>query len=170
MEYNFSEIEKKWQAEWEKNETYKVSNKSDKQPFYVLDMFPYPSGAGLHVGHPLGYIASDIKAFETFVAAVDVAGNIAERVSHVKACARWIREHVEHVERLFITLVADFVGLIFLPLCLPLFLYFRKVVFHKTKFCAQNYCFFGIYARICIKLYKNNPKKTLGNKAKRKRK
>ena len=60
MEYNFSEIEKKWQAEWEKNETYKVSNKSDKQPFYVLDMFPYPSGAGLHVGHPLGYIASDI--------------------------------------------------------------------------------------------------------------
>ena len=60
MEYNFTEIEKKWQAEWEKNETYKVSNQSDKQPFYVLDMFPYPSGAGLHVGHPLGYIASDI--------------------------------------------------------------------------------------------------------------
>ena len=60
MDYNFSEIEQKWQAEWEKDHTYRVSNKSDKQPFYVLDMFPYPSGAGLHVGHPLGYIASDI--------------------------------------------------------------------------------------------------------------
>ena len=60
MEYNFSEIEKKWQAQWAEKGVYSVSNKSDKQPFYVLDMFPYPSGAGLHVGHPLGYIASDI--------------------------------------------------------------------------------------------------------------
>ena len=60
MDYNFSEIEKKWQTEWDKNGTYAVSNQSDKKPFYVLDMFPYPSGAGLHVGHPLGYIASDI--------------------------------------------------------------------------------------------------------------
>ena len=60
MEYNFNDIEKKWQAEWAKAGTYKVSNQSDKKPFYVLDMFPYPSGAGLHVGHPLGYIASDI--------------------------------------------------------------------------------------------------------------
>ncbi len=60
MEYNFSEIEKKWQAQWAEKGVYRVSNKSDKQPFYVLDMFPYPSGAGLHVGHPLGYIASDI--------------------------------------------------------------------------------------------------------------
>ena len=60
MDYNFNEIEKKWQAEWAKAGTYKVSNQSDKKPFYVLDMFPYPSGAGLHVGHPLGYIASDI--------------------------------------------------------------------------------------------------------------
>ena len=60
MDYNFSEIEKKWQAEWAKAGTYRVSNQSDKKPFYVLDMFPYPSGAGLHVGHPLGYIASDI--------------------------------------------------------------------------------------------------------------
>ena len=60
MEYNFSEIEKKWQEAWEKAEAYKVSNKSDKPHYYVLDMFPYPSGAGLHVGHPLGYIASDI--------------------------------------------------------------------------------------------------------------
>ena len=60
MDYNFSENEKKWQAEWAKAGTYKVSNQSDKKPFYVLDMFPYPSGAGLHVGHPLGYIASDI--------------------------------------------------------------------------------------------------------------
>ena len=60
MDYNFSEIEKKWQEQWDKDQTYHVSNESDKQPFYVLDMFPYPSGAGLHVGHPLGYIASDI--------------------------------------------------------------------------------------------------------------
>ena len=60
MDCNFSEIEKKWQAEWAKAGTYRVSNQSDKKPFYVLDMFPYPSGAGLHVGHPLGYIASDI--------------------------------------------------------------------------------------------------------------
>lgn len=60
MDYNFSEIEKKWQTEWAKSGTYRVSNQSDKKPFYVLDMFPYPSGAGLHVGHPLGYIASDI--------------------------------------------------------------------------------------------------------------
>ena len=60
MEYNFSEIEQKWQEAWEKAEAYKVSNQSDKPHYYVLDMFPYPSGAGLHVGHPLGYIASDI--------------------------------------------------------------------------------------------------------------
>ncbi len=60
MEYNFQEIEKRWQEAWENAGTYKVSNRSDKKPFYVLDMFPYPSGAGLHVGHPLGYIASDI--------------------------------------------------------------------------------------------------------------
>lgn len=60
MEYNFSEIEKKWQGYWAINQSFKVTNKSDKPKFYVLDMFPYPSGAGLHVGHPLGYIASDI--------------------------------------------------------------------------------------------------------------
>ena len=60
MDYNFPDIEKKWQAQWAEKGVYRVSNKSDKQPFYVLDMFPYPSGAGLHVGHPLGYIASDI--------------------------------------------------------------------------------------------------------------
>ena len=60
MEYNFSEIERKWQKAWTDAEAYKVSNESDKPHFYVLDMFPYPSGAGLHVGHPLGYIASDI--------------------------------------------------------------------------------------------------------------
>lgn len=62
MEYNFREIEKKWQAFWQESETYHVHNDSPKPPFYVLDMFPYPSGAGLHVGHPLGYIASDIFA------------------------------------------------------------------------------------------------------------
>lgn len=60
MEYNFRDIEKKWQAHWKSSGTYKVSNESGKPKFYVLDMFPYPSGAGLHVGHPLGYIASDI--------------------------------------------------------------------------------------------------------------
>ena len=60
MEYNFSDIESRWQKEWDKQGVYTVSNESDKKPYYVLDMFPYPSGAGLHVGHPLGYIASDI--------------------------------------------------------------------------------------------------------------
>ena len=60
MEYNFSEIEQKWQANWKKNNTYKTEIDQNKPKFYVLDMFPYPSGAGLHVGHPLGYIASDI--------------------------------------------------------------------------------------------------------------
>jgi leucyl-tRNA synthetase len=60
MEYKFSEIEKKWQAAWKTSDAYKVSNTSSKPKYYVLDMFPYPSGAGLHVGHPLGYIASDI--------------------------------------------------------------------------------------------------------------
>ncbi len=60
MEYNFKEIEKRWQKFWVDNNTYKVTEDSDRPKFYVLDMFPYPSGAGLHVGHPLGYIASDI--------------------------------------------------------------------------------------------------------------
>ena len=60
MEYNFSELEQKWQGKWNESKAYKVSNTSDKPKYYVLDMFPYPSGAGLHVGHPLGYIASDI--------------------------------------------------------------------------------------------------------------
>jgi leucyl-tRNA synthetase len=60
MQYNFNEIEAKWQNYWAENQTFKATNGSDKPKFYVLDMFPYPSGAGLHVGHPLGYIASDI--------------------------------------------------------------------------------------------------------------
>ena len=60
MEYNHKEIEKKWQLYWKENKTYKVDVNKDKPKYYVLDMFPYPSGAGLHVGHPLGYIASDI--------------------------------------------------------------------------------------------------------------
>ena len=62
MQYNHQEIEKKWQEFWSKNQTFKASNNSTKPKYYVLDMFPYPSGAGLHVGHPLGYIASDIYA------------------------------------------------------------------------------------------------------------
>ncbi|MCX6246291.1 MAG: leucine--tRNA ligase [Bacteroidetes bacterium] len=60
MEYNFSGIEKKWQEAWMKNKTFRAETDPSKPKFYVLDMFPYPSGAGLHVGHPLGYIASDI--------------------------------------------------------------------------------------------------------------
>jgi len=62
MDYNFQEIEQKWQEFWQKDQTFAAKNNSAKEKFYVLDMFPYPSGAGLHVGHPLGYIASDIYA------------------------------------------------------------------------------------------------------------
>lgn len=62
MEYNFREIEKKWQQKWVDDKTYKVAEDKNREKFYVLNMFPYPSGAGLHVGHPLGYIASDIYA------------------------------------------------------------------------------------------------------------
>ena len=62
MQYNHQEIEKNWQKYWAENQTFKASNTSDLPKYYVLDMFPYPSGAGLHVGHPLGYIASDIYA------------------------------------------------------------------------------------------------------------
>ena len=60
MKYDFRNIEKKWQKYWLKNKTFKAYNNSKKPKYYVLDMFPYPSGSGLHVGHPLGYIASDI--------------------------------------------------------------------------------------------------------------
>jgi leucyl-tRNA synthetase/very-short-patch-repair endonuclease len=62
MDYNFSEIERKWQQHWQENQTYRVTEQTESPKYYVLDMFPYPSGAGLHVGHPLGYIASDIIA------------------------------------------------------------------------------------------------------------
>src|SRR5689334_13630023 len=62
MEYEFRNIEKKWQQQWRETDAYQVSNDSPKPKCYVLDMFPYPSGARLHVGHPLGYIASDIYA------------------------------------------------------------------------------------------------------------
>ena len=62
MTYNFNEIEQKWQKRWKENKTYRIVENEDKKKFYVLNMFPYPSGAGLHVGHPLGYIASDIFA------------------------------------------------------------------------------------------------------------
>ncbi|HTA61983.1 MAG TPA: class I tRNA ligase family protein, partial [Bacteroidia bacterium] len=62
MEYNFKKIEGDWQKYWKDNSTFAADNNSTKPKYYVLDMFPYPSGAGLHVGHPLGYIASDIYA------------------------------------------------------------------------------------------------------------
>ena len=60
MAYNPKEIREKWQGRWKENNTYKVALDPSKPKFYVLDMFPYPSGSGLHVGHPLGYVASDI--------------------------------------------------------------------------------------------------------------
>ncbi|MFY7957794.1 MAG: class I tRNA ligase family protein, partial [Flavobacterium macrobrachii] len=62
MKYHHEKVEEKWQQYWAKNQTFAASNNSEKPKYYVLDMFPYPSGAGLHVGHPLGYIASDIVA------------------------------------------------------------------------------------------------------------
>ena len=62
MEYNFREVEAKWRAKWASDKTFKTGDDKNKPKSYVLDMFPYPSGAGLHVGHPLGYIASDIYA------------------------------------------------------------------------------------------------------------
>ncbi|MDP4131084.1 MAG: class I tRNA ligase family protein [Bacteroidota bacterium] len=62
MEYSFSSLERKWQEQWTAGQVYRVNNNSPKPKYYVLDMFPYPSGTGLHVGHPLGYIASDIFA------------------------------------------------------------------------------------------------------------
>ena len=62
MDYNFQDIEKKWRQTWAAEKTYHVGEDTTKPKYYVLNMFPYPSGAGLHVGHPLGYIASDIYA------------------------------------------------------------------------------------------------------------
>ena len=62
MDFNAASIEQKWRKYWQENKTYKVTDDVTKPKYYVLDMFPYPSGAGLHVGHPLGYIASDIYA------------------------------------------------------------------------------------------------------------
>ncbi|HMB65318.1 MAG TPA: class I tRNA ligase family protein, partial [Patescibacteria group bacterium] len=62
MMYDHKQIEKKWQEEWEKQGLYKTSEDRDKQKYYILDMFPYPSGAGLHIGHPRGFIATDVFA------------------------------------------------------------------------------------------------------------
>ena len=65
MEYNFREIEQKWQQRWATNETYKVKEDPKREKFYVLNMFPYPSGAGLHVGHPLGYSFRHLCTLQT---------------------------------------------------------------------------------------------------------
>ena len=65
MEYNFREIEKKWHQKWVENKTYKVTEDENKKKFYVLNMFPYPSGAGLHVGHPLAVSYTHLRAHET---------------------------------------------------------------------------------------------------------
>ena len=73
-------IEEKWREEWQKRHVYRVENQSDKPKYYVLDMFPYPSGAGLHVGHPLGYIASDIVAR-------------FKRLRDLMYCIRWALMH-----------------------------------------------------------------------------
>ena len=62
QEYEFSTIERKWQEFWENEKTFRAEEESDKTKYYALDMFPYPSGAGLHIGHPEGYVASDILA------------------------------------------------------------------------------------------------------------
>ena len=62
MNYDFNQIEARWQKYWADNNVYKATNNSTQPKYYILDMFPYPSGAGLHVGHPLGYIATDIYA------------------------------------------------------------------------------------------------------------
>ena len=62
MDYDFKRIEQKWQSYWAEHQTFKTNEDSSEPKYYILDMFPYPSGAGLHVGHPLGYIASDIFA------------------------------------------------------------------------------------------------------------
>ena len=77
MEYNFREIEKKWHDYWIAEKVYKVEKDTNKPKYYVLDMFPYPSGAGLHVGHPLGYIASDI--YSRF-----------KRLQGLTYCTRWV--------------------------------------------------------------------------------
>ena len=89
MKYSFLEIEKKWQKFWSDNRIYEIKNSSTKPKFYVLDMFPYPSGAGLHVGHPLGYIASDIfsrykrhKGYNVFQTIRVGVGKVMEEVDH----------------------------------------------------------------------------------------
>src|SRR6185295_9684180 len=100
MEYDFREIEKKWQDTWNKNNAYKVSNNTDKSKCYVLDMFPYPSGTGLHVGHPLGYdsfgLPAEQYALETGQhPAVTTENNIQtfrRQLDKIGFCYDWSRE------------------------------------------------------------------------------
>ena len=84
MEYNFISIEEKWQKYWREKKVYSSSNNSDLPKYYVLDMFPYPSGSGLHVGHPLGYIASDIiSRYKTKFSRISVNGEMLYEISKV---------------------------------------------------------------------------------------
>ena len=100
MEYNFREIEKKWQKRWVEEKTYQVKEDETKQKYYVLNMFPYPSGAGLHVGHPLGYDAYGLPAEQYAIQtgqhpAITTINNIdryREQLDKIGFCFDWSRE------------------------------------------------------------------------------
>ena len=91
MDYKFNEIEAKWQKYWAENKTFSVKTDPSKPKYYVLDMFPYPSGAGLHVGHPLGYIASDIAYVvnDAALVAAFTQQDITEELLEEGLCYTW---------------------------------------------------------------------------------